>query len=293
MPTTTQSFLTRPAFVVDLASMISNQGRQLDWDKIPSDKYRADKKTVTLNGAVDFGGTTLTVDALEADLPAGTVLDFGTDDDFTVTINDADVNAGETAITVVALPGKVPAGTVLKFSGGGAGFALVTADAAAGATSLTVEALPEDIDNAATAPYTGGRKLARVTTIALAGATSVTVDAIAENLDDNDVAYYGGTPGSETIPAGTVFCELSSGKVVPRVDRPGSETAAMIAKTPMARNDQTAAVSGFGFYIGGVIFENLLPEADSGTGLISSTYKTELEANLHRFIMEVYADDRA
>lgn len=72
-------------------------------------------------------------------------------DSFTVTVNDADVNAGETSFTVVALPGAIPAGTKLTFSD--TTVAYVNADAAAAATSLTVYPLAADITNAATATY--------------------------------------------------------------------------------------------------------------------------------------------
>lgn len=88
-------------------------------------------------------------------LPGGAQLDdsvtwSGATSRYTVTVNDADVNAGETAITVVALPAAIPAGTTLDF---GDQVAVTTADAALGATSLTVEELGEDIANGATASY--------------------------------------------------------------------------------------------------------------------------------------------
>jgi hypothetical protein len=70
--------VSRPAFVVDPASIVRNSGRQIDWAAIP-ETYRQGVKTHTVtvgaNAAAD--ATSLTVSALSQPLSAGTLLDFG------------------------------------------------------------------------------------------------------------------------------------------------------------------------------------------------------------------------
>src|SRR4029079_19315968 len=92
----------------------------------------------------------------------------------------------------------------------------------------------------------------------------------------------------KVIPAGTVMCELSSGYIVPRAARPGSEAAIGIlwstatSSSYYANND---AQSGYGIIVGGVIYENLLPET-------ITSYKTELETNGTSWVWETYSDNR-
>lgn len=75
---------------------------------------------------------------------------YGSAGEFTIKVNDADVNAGETAITVDALPVALPDNTELMF---GNQRVKLSAAAAAGATSITVDALIADIADDATATY--------------------------------------------------------------------------------------------------------------------------------------------
>lgn len=264
-----------PAFAVDPHSLVRNGGRQVDWNYI-GDVYRSTAATVTAGATAAAGATSLTVVALPVPIQAGTILNFGTYAPVTVTVNDADVNATETAITVAALSGPIPAGTILQFSGAGAGFAKLTATADAGATSLTVEALPEDIDNAATALFPGGTIQARVTANAAAGATSLTVDELQFAIAEDATATLGGI-GAHRIPAGTVVAALSSGKVVPRSIRPGSETAIGLLETDAVEGDRAAALTGYGVVIGGAVYENLLPDATGDPAVLPSAYKTELQ----------------
>lgn len=70
--------------------------------------------------------------------------------EYTIKVDDADVNAGETSFGVDALPVALPSGTALNFGGV---VATLSANAAAGATSLTVNALAGDIANDAEASY--------------------------------------------------------------------------------------------------------------------------------------------
>jgi hypothetical protein len=74
------------------------------------------------------------------------------------------------------------------------------------------------------------------------------------------------------------MAELSGGKVVPRLNRPGSETSIGILETDATEGDKSAALSGYGLIVGGVVYENLLREATGGPpAVIPSAYKTELQ----------------
>jgi hypothetical protein len=284
----TQENISRAAFIADPSSVSREPGgRQIDWDQV-GDAYRSSKETVKANGAAAAGATAITVDALPIKVQAGQLLNFGTYAPVTVTTSGA--AAAATALPVTALSGPIPSGTVLNFTGAGE-FAVLTADAAAGATSLAVEALDATIENADTALFPGGTIQARVTANAAAGATSLTVDELQFAVADNAEAIIGGS-GSKVIPAGTVMAELTGGKVVPRAARPGSETAIGLLETGAAEDSKSDALSGYGLIIGGVIYENLLPDAAGGT-TISSTYKTELQtAGVGTgFAWRTYADD--
>ena len=152
----------------------------------------------------------------------------------------------------------------------------LSAAALADATSISVDALPVALPVGTLLYFASAKEFARVTAPAAAGATSVTVEALPTALEDDDEAVVGGT-GHLTIPAGTVMAELASGKVVPRAIRPGSETSIGLLETAADQTSRSDALSGYGLIIGGVIFENLLPDATGSPAVINSTYKTELQ----------------
>lgn len=160
----------------------------------------------------------------------------------------AQANAAATSISVTALPVALPVGAVLDFSGAGE-LAILTAPAAKGATSLAVEALDAQIESGDTATY-------------LVSASQ-----------------------SKIVPAGTVMCQLSSGKIVPRAARPGSEEAIGLLWSTASENSKNEALTGYGIIVGAVIFENLLPET-------ITSYKTELENNGTSWAWQTYSDSR-
>lgn len=200
-------------FVANEHSLVRSPGRQIDWTQVPS-SFGGDAVLVKLNGAVSVDATSITVDALLAAVPSGTLLHFGESKEFVRT----------------------------------------TAAAAAGATSITVEAVPTA-------------------------------------LEDNDEAYYWPGQESKEIPAGTVMAELSSGKIVPRSDRPGSETATGILESTAVEETGVNDV-GHGVIVGGVIFQNLLPDFSNAA---FSTFKSELVAAGvgMGYVWETYADNTA
>lgn len=194
MPGVTQesNVITSPVWAADFLSRdhLVPGPIELDPTQFPMD----DGTFVTANGAAAIGATSITVDAIDAAIPANTFLDFGHLASVLVTIADASVSAGDTSVTVVALPGPIPSGTRLNFSGGtNAQVVEVNGDHAAGATTLTVLPLDGTIANGATATFPGGTKQARLTAAAAAGATTLTVDELQFAIADNDVATYGGS----------------------------------------------------------------------------------------------------
>lgn len=86
---------------------------------------------------------------------------------------------------------------------------------------------------------------------------------------------YKNADGKKEIPAGQIMAELASGKVIPRVNVSGAETATCILETYAVEGSRVDAKSGYGDILGGVIYENLLP--DSGEANFG-TWKGELNA---------------
>lgn len=280
--------LARQPFIVDPESIDRNEGRQVDWNLVDS-SYREGAVNIENEGAAAAGAVSLTVEPLPVDINAGTFLKFGTYAPVTVTVNDAEpADAGDVALGVAALSGPIPNGTVLDFSAGvNAQLVRLAADAVAGDTSLTVEALDGVIADATTALFPGGTIQARVITFAAQGATSLVVDELQFAIADEAVAVLGGS-GPRSILPGTWMCELSTGKIVPRSIRPASETTIGLLESGASEDDSvsngTGAFSygagmktGYSVIVGGVVYENLLPESTGTPPLANSTYKTEVQ----------------
>lgn len=175
----------------------------------------------------------------------------------------------------------------------------LTAAANAAATALVFTALTGEIPAGSLLYFGEASEFARLAAKAAAGTTTVTVDALGTTIESGDVAYYGGT-GAKSIPAGKVMVELTSGKLATRSDRPGSETAVGLLATNAFENSPSDALSGYGVIIGGVIYENLLPDATAGatTGSLTTAYKTEMMGSTSSpastgFVFEQYADNRS
>lgn len=160
----------------------------------------------------------------------------------------AQAAAAATSVSVAALPLALPAGATLDFGGPGR-FAKLTAPAAVGATSLTVEALDAIIPTATTAVYTISKS------------------------------------GNKAVPSGTVMAQLANGKVVPRAARPGAEVAIGLLWGTAIENLPSHAYSGYAIIVGGVIYENLLPEGAPIAGI-----KTELVNAGTGWLWQTYAD---
>jgi hypothetical protein len=106
---------------------------------------------------------------------------------------------------------------------------------------------------------------------------------------DEVPASYADDSGGKFLPAGTVVSEMPGGGLVPRVD--GVEyagDAVGLLRTSAHENDRNAALSGYGVVAGGVVYQNLLPDAEAGTW---GTMATELQDAGPGFRFEVYEDD--
>jgi hypothetical protein len=177
------------------------------------------------------------------------------------------------------------------------------AGASASAVSVPCDALVCDgkatgevcIPNGTVIWFSAG-KFIKLNADAVVGATSLTTLAIPTALVDADVATYPGAPGSgdKVLPAGTVVGELlGTGKVSPRVA--STNPAVGFLETDAVENDPIAAKSGYGMIVGGVLYENLLPDASGSPKVLASAIKTELNtAGVSKgFRFEQYADNRA
>jgi hypothetical protein len=176
------------------------------------------------------------------------------------------------------------------------GAALVKLNGAAVATdvSLTVDALLVEVPAGRQLNF-GGGKLAVTTATAPVGATTIPVAALAAGIADNAEAYFqptGQESAGKVIPAGKVMCEMTDRRLCTRAERPNAETASQLLKTNATEDSISDAKTGYGTYDEGRFFENLLPDADPTTGLISSTYKTELRAAGGAWRFEQYRDSR-
>lgn len=161
--------------------------------------------------------------------------------------------------------------------------------AAGGATSITVTATLVALPTGTVLDWTGAGEITTLSAAAAVGATSLSVVALDAAIESGDTATVLVSYSQEkVIPAGTVMCELSTGYVVPRADRPGSEAAIgllMSTATEAAFTPNSDSLSGYGIIVGGVIYETLLPET-------ITSYKTELETNGTSWVWATYSDSR-
>lgn len=105
-------------------------------------------------------------------------------------------------------------------------------------------------------------------------------------------AYLDATTGKKILPAGTIIGEaLGAGLVSPRVAATNPATG--ILATQAIQDDQAAAISGYGIYRGGVVYESLLPDAAGAPKVLAAAFKTELAAAGCTFKFEQYSDNRA
>jgi len=110
--------------------------------------------------------------------------------------------------------------------------------------------------------------------------------------------YTESATGKKRIPAGTVVSEFADGSVAPygSTDATASPdetpTTAIGLLASEANEDSLAeAASGYGIITGGVVWENLLPDATAGS--LAGGTKTALTNGGAEFKYYQYEDDRA
>lgn len=97
--------------------------------------------------------------------------------------------------------------------------------------------------------------------------------------------------GKKVIPAGTVMGELlGAGKVSPRVVT--TNPATCILATTATEGAKEHAKTGYGCYVGGVVYEALLPDSSGSPRVLLAAMKTELDAAGCSFKYEKYEDNR-
>lgn len=149
------------------------------------------------------------------------------------------------------------------------------AGAAAGATSIPVSALTVAIPSGTVLNWTGSGEFSITTAAAAVGATSLTVEALDAAIEAADTATFAGS-GAKTLKAGTVCGTLlGSGKISPRAA--STNPATCILATDAHEDSKVDARTGYGVILGGVLYENLLPEATGSPKVILAAMKTELQ----------------
>ena len=97
--------------------------------------------------------------------------------------------------------------------------------------------------------------------------------------------------GKKFLVAGTVVGELAgAGRVGPRVAT--TNPAIGILETDAVQDEGFAALTGYGVIKGGILYENLLPDATGTPKTLAAATKTELNAAGNGFSFEQYGDSR-
>jgi hypothetical protein len=290
----TQQIASRPLPpFFDEQENMRGRGGQIDWTRVAADgSYNQGKFTVTVTEPVAVGAETATVAALAHPLKAGSVLDFGDYEPSTVVIAAAGEAIGQTVLSVDALTAALPAGAVLDF-GAGENVVVLASAAAAGATTITItEALTIALEDNDEADFPGGSQNIRLTADAAAGATTLAIEPAPMAIADNDTAQgdYTGTDDFRIIPSGTVMARTTAGLLIPRAVADAETASEILASDAIERSD-VDSMTGYGTYVSGLIFENMMPDAD-GSGDIVAGWKTELATAGCSFIFHDFVDSR-
>jgi hypothetical protein len=137
----------------------------------------------------------------------------------------------------------------------------LAAAALAGAVALVVDPLAKAVKAGQLLFFGQAGEYARVTADSDAGEAGLDVEALPAALEDNDEAVVGGT-GKKSVKAGTIVAQLASGKIIPRADVTGAETAIGFLASDATEDAMQDALTGYGVLIGGVFYEGLLPDRD-------------------------------
>lgn len=105
-------------------------------------------------------------------------------------------------------------------------------------------------------------------------------------------AYIDATTGKKVLPGGTIVGTLlGNGLISPRVVTTNPANGMLVAT--QIEGDLSAAKSGVGVYVGGVVYETLLPDAAGAPKVLAGAIKAELVAAGCTFKFQPYADNTA
>lgn len=103
--------------------------------------------------------------------------------------------------------------------------------------------------------------------------------------------------GKKYVPDGSIMVILANGNIVPRADVAltegdvlGTETAVGLLIGEANEADKTDALTGYGLLRGGLVYENLLPDAEEAT---LATWLGEMAANGSQFIYLTHVNSAA
>jgi hypothetical protein len=109
-----------------------------------------------------------------------------------------------------------------------------------------------------------------------------------DNVDD----AYKNDDGKKLLPALTAIGTLlGSGKISPRVA--DTNPAVALLATTAVEGDESAAATGYGVFLGGIFYENLLPDATGSPKTLPADIKAELAEAGTGWAWRTYSDDRA
>jgi hypothetical protein len=307
--------ITRPPFVVDIHSLVRGPGRQINWDRVP-ESFRQGARAVVVVGVAGAAQNatsipvTVTFKNGGTVIPAGAVLDFGGGKYARVA---APYTSGAN-ITVDAIPtALVSTDTATYFEPGDSGRKALPAG-----TVISIDGPTRSVVAAAVAGNTGDGTITAVSASALAepGIYRLTnVEPVTDNgrfiVEAPDGTTIGdavvGTPatvggltftitdGSTDFAVGDQFTievntdpASQSSMAVPRSLNRGD--AIGILEAGAVQGDPSASLSGYGVLVGGVLNENMLPDAVNGE--LNEDWKDELDRNGTGFSWQYYTDSR-
>jgi hypothetical protein len=165
----------------------------------------------------------------------------------------------------------------------------LAAAAAQGAVALVVDALPQALRRGTLLFFGQAGEYARTTADEPAGEVNVAVEALPAAIEDDDEAVVAGS-GMRSIKAGTIVAELADGTIIPRADVTGAETAVGFLISDAQEGAKHDALTGYGVMIGGVVYEDLLPDRDHAD---FATWIGEINDAGPGVRLETYSDSRA
>lgn len=112
---------------------------------------------------------------------------------------------------------------------------------------------------------------------------------------DVPAGFINAATGKKSIPAGKAMKYLAgtAGPMIPIAAAADTGLIGLLTATAI-EDAENAALTGHGVVLGGVVFENMLPDAAGGPpAVLNATLKTNLNAVGTGFAWRVYQDTRA